>query len=128
MLAIVLSEVFEDAGYRVHVATNVDDAVELLSRVDIDLLVADEKQDCGALVVWAREYAPRAKIIVASDNASAKDMPITHEFGACIAKALMPECLLTIAEGLLQPGTAANDYRELADGRKTTGWPRKNAL
>ena len=118
LLAIILSEVFEEAGYFVRLATTVDEAIGLLSRGGIDLMVADEKlsrpQNGFALASWARKHSPRTKIILASDNSSEEDMPVAHEFDAFIGKTLMPEHLLPIAQLLLQPRIpAANDRREL---------------
>ena len=131
LLAIILSEVFEEAGYFVCLATNVDEAVGQLSRVDIDLLVADEKlcrpQNGFALVSWARKHSPRTKIILASDNSSDEDMPVAHEFDAFIAKVLMPERLLPIAQLLLQPRIpAANDRRGPAE--ESADWASRIAM
>ena len=114
LLAIILSEVFEEAGYRVRSATTVDEATGQLWRGDIDLMVADERlsrpQNGFALASWARKHSPRTKIILASDNSSEEDMPVAHEFDAFIAKPLMPEHLLPVAQLLLQPRIpAAND-------------------
>lgn len=120
LLAIILSEVFEEAGYFVHLATKVDEAIGPLSRGDIDLMIADERlcrpQNGFALASWTRRHSPRTKIILASDNRSEEDMPVAHEFDAFIAKTLMPEHLLPIAQLLLQPRIpAANDCRELSE-------------
>ena len=116
LVAIILSEAFEEAGYFVCLATSVDEAIGQLSRIDMDLMVADEKlsrpQNGLALASWARKHSPRTKIILATDNSSEEDMPVAHEFDAFIPKVLMPEHLLPIAQLLLQPRTpAANDRR-----------------
>ena len=121
LLAIILSEVFEEAGYGVRLATSGDEAIGLLSRVDIDLLVADEKlsrpQNGFALASWVRKHSPRTKIILASDNSPEDELPVAHEFDAFIAKALMPERLLPIAQLLLQTRIpAANDRRGATAG------------
>ena len=131
LLAIILSEVFEEAGYGVRLATTGDEAIGLLSRVNIDLLVADEKlsrpQNGFALASWVRKYSPRTKIILASDNRSQDDLPVAHEFDAFIAKAMMPERLLPIARLLLQPRIpAANDRRGPTD--ESTDWASRIAM
>lgn len=116
LIAIILSEIFEEEGYRVHLATNAGDAIELLSHVEIDLVVLDMNVggflDDFPLTLWARKFSPRAKIIVTSDNGP-EVMPIVHGFDAIISKTVIPELLLTIA------GTLLDDQRWLLPGLRS---------
>lgn len=108
-IRVVLTDLFEDAGFAVREASTAAEAMQILrdEASCIDLLLTDVKMpgqhDGFELASWARERCPEAKIVIISGYPGEQGLETKHACDVFVGKPFHPPELVSIAQGLLQP-------------------------
>jgi len=112
LIRMLVAMEFEEAGYAVSEATNADEALSLLERTDVDLVVTDVRMP-GAktgleVAAWLRAHRPRTKVIVMSGYVHEEVSTVATQFDAFIRKPFKPTEVLEQANALLTGSNEAS--------------------
>lgn len=102
---IFMREILRDAGYRVHVASDGDEAIELFRRISVDLMVTDivmpEKEGIETICEIKDQY-PATKIIAISGTKFYLDFAVPLGADCTFEKPFDIEVFLSTVQTLLQ--------------------------